>query len=152
MAMLLKIIPPPVAQLLFKLAALRRRIAMLTRPRVTLLSLPTEILQQIARELPLDSVMSLSLTSKKFHSILSPQAALLAPDGDATYTFLKTLLRDMGSIYLCKACNKFYEYRKAENGYIAKCPHMKVTWPLTPWTEQVIGPWACSVDASTSSL
>lgn len=90
------------------------------RPKRTLLSLPNEILHEIAENLPLESVMALSLASKEFRVILTQQASKLSHDPIATFMFLQLLVHDMRPRFLCD------RYKKEGDLEIANCPHARV--------------------------
>lgn len=84
----------------------------------TILSLPDELLCQIAGYLPLESVASLSVVSKRLHTVLQSQTLDLSSNERAKYEFLKLLLWDMERNgpekpyldVLCPSCVKLYRY------------------------------------------
>jgi hypothetical protein len=103
-------------------------LALRRRSKRNLLSLPTEIPQEIAKNPPLESIMALSLASKELRVILTQQASGLAHDRFAKFIFLQLLQRDMQSQLLCRICNKLYPYRRKGGLQVARCPHMSVTY------------------------
>ena len=104
-------------------------------PRTTLLSLPIEILQQISDDLPPESVMALSLASKRLFTVLmyKQPAEKLRTDRAAMHRFLYYLARDFyvlawatGSPYpfLCCSCNRIHWWSKTEKGFLVECPDL----------------------------
>ena len=92
------------------------------------LSLPTETLLEITENLPLKSVMALSLASKDFRVILMQQALKLFPDHIAISMFLQLLLRAVRPHGLCAMCNKLFRYRREGGLEIARCPPTRITY------------------------
>lgn len=86
--------------------------------------LPVELLLEIAQHLPQESVMILSLASKKFHAIFPLPTGKL--EIDTTVSFLDILGKDLSSPMLCLDCLKFYEWKECENGVRAECKHWRM--------------------------
>lgn len=118
------------------------------RSKRTLVSLPPEILQMIAEELPMESSVLLSLTSKTLHTILPQGEYQLSRDKAATYRFLQLLIRDIGPLLLlCGSCNKAYQRKREGGGYAVRCPHFEYTFsmPYSRWhSSEFIGSIVCN--------
>lgn len=112
-----------------------------SRRSVTLQSLPVELLQQIAHELPPESIMALMLTCKEFSSILQHMQPALRDDPFVLATFLYALTRDLGprNVFLCGTCNKIHWWRRKQwNGHsYLTCPYRTGEF-LYRWQERIV--------------
>lgn len=85
-----------------------------SKARMTLLSMPLELLHQISQELPLESAVALCLVSKKalFTFPLTKLAFQLVNDTRARVALLRFLLLDIRKQCfhgdLCAACGRIY--------------------------------------------
>lgn len=103
----------------------------LPKSTLTLLSLPPELLQEIAHLLPPESAMSLNLTSKATFSSLpfAAPAALLRRDRDARFRFLKLVGRDLNHNcsrfhYVCHTCGTKRWRKQDGDRSVPGCEHV----------------------------
>jgi len=85
-----------------------------SKPNTTLLSLPTETLQQIAHSLPSESAMALCRTCRTLLTVLhfEDSASVLRHDREARCRFQDLVMRDMRltAILLCEACGEINRF------------------------------------------
>ena len=100
-----------------------------SRPKITIFSLPPELLQLVAGELPIESAVSFSLASKHLRRTLPRLDESLSSDRRSKVRLLDYLLQDLQRDYmLCVRCMKLYEIRSETARWIVRCPHVKMTW------------------------
>jgi hypothetical protein len=86
-----------------------------------LAKLPTELLQQIANDLPVASAASFSLSCRHIHLLIGTQyLENLATSSHETLVFLKLVEHDLQNHIVCNSCRKLHRIQDArkytENG------------------------------------
>jgi hypothetical protein len=77
--------------------------------------LPTELLQQIANDLPVVSAASFSLSCRHIYLLTGTQyLENLATSDHETLVFLKLLERDLQNQIVCNSCRKLHRIQDAE--------------------------------------
>lgn len=126
---------------------LKNTINPFSRHKTTLLSLPTELLQQIAHCLPPESVMSFALASMWLHdaTMYMDPISLLSDDLDARNRFLHLLRRDFrygkdfrhGYVGICEWSGQYIWWKKEGDILVSQCPHSRWTWGRPSSTRSV---------------